>query len=524
MICFPVTRGREEGDPRGPLRLRSGRHELIREANSTTEHEGFVALTEAPSHRFPLLLGRQDAREFCVALSEAEGAPATRGSAKKRSARVALVALLAMACATVHPAPERGGTESSGDVTETHWKGMTILVKRIPHEVIVAGQLYLRGGVRNWSQDDSGVEKLALATAVSGGTEALDKEAFQNQLSALGSQLSADSGNDYSLLVTKALTRNWRPTFDLMAQAFLAPALPVSEVELQRQLMLSELRQEQQEPDAVLWREAHEMFFAGLPYANRAIGTPASVAGLTRLQLVDQLRKLRETSRLLLVVVGDVDPAEVNAWAQSAFANLPEGSYRETPLETPHFTRPQSHIVSRPLPTNYIAQLFPGPSWNDPHMAVGVVAMYALREKLFEEVRTKRQLSYAPASGLQLRGIGVGFLYVTAVDLNQTLQVMQQVVNSYRKGDIDPLVLEGDKLIFLTHLLMQSESTTGQADLLARAQLIGGDWRLSRDLPQNVQRVDKAQVAAFLKDQLKNLQTVVIGNPKDVDPTLLEKL
>jgi predicted Zn-dependent peptidase len=157
-------------------------------------------------------------------------------------------------------------------------------------------------------------------------------------------------------------------------------------------------------------------------------------------------------------------------------------------------------------------------------MAVGVVAMQSLQEKLFEEVRTKRKLSYAPASGLQLHGIGVGFLYVTAVDPNQTLQVIEGVVTAYRKGQIDPVVLEGDKLTFLTHLLLQNESTSGQADLLARAQLLGGDWRLSRDLPAKVQGVKKEQVAEFLDHYLVNLQTVVVGNSKEVDVRRLQGL
>jgi zinc protease len=431
-------------------------------------------------------------------------------------AKVILCGLLCLGCATARsvPTPDPRG---DGDVSEAHWRGMTILVKRIPHEVIVSGQLYVRGGARNWTKDDAGVEKLALNVAVNGGTLKLDKSAFQNRLASLGAQLGAESGDDYSLFVTKALTRNWRPALDLMAQAFLEPAFPPSEVELQRQLMLSELRMEQQEPDALLWRVSHEMFFEGLPYANPASGTQESVAGLSRAQLVDQLQKLRDTSRLLLVVVGDVEPEAVLEWVKLTFSAVPEGSYQAALPSPPAFSKPRARIVERELPTNYIVQLFPAPSWNDPHMAVGVVAMQSLQEKLFEEVRTKRKLSYAPASGLQLHGIGVGFLYVTAVDPNQTLGVMQRVVNAYRTGEIDPNILEGDKLTFLTHLLLQNESTSGQADLLARAQLLGGNWRLSRDLPAKVQRVKKAEVVEFLDHYLVNLQTVIVGNPKDAD-------
>ena len=440
-----------------------------------------------------------------------------------RMARLLLCAWLGFGCATVRHMPAQD-PRGDGEVSEAHWRGMTILVKRIPHEVIVSGQLYVRGGARNWTKEDAGVEKLALSVAVSGGTTRLDKQAFLNRLSSLGAQLAAECGDDYSLFAAKTLTRNWRATFDLMAQAFLEPALPPSEVELQRQLMLSELRLEQQEPDALLWRVSHEMFFAGLPYANHASGTPESVAGLSRVQLVDQLHKLQDTSRLLLVVVGDVEPEAVLDWVKTTFASLPDGRYQDTPPPPPVFSKPRAQIVERDLPTNYIVQLFPAPSWNDPRMAVGVVAMQSLQEKLFEEVRTKRKLSYAPASGLQLHGIGVGFLYVTAVDPDQTLRVMQGVVNAYRKGEIDPVVLEGDKLTFLTHLLLQNESTGGQADLLARAQLLGGDWRLSRDLPGKVQSVKKEQVAEFLDRYLVNLQTVVVGNPKVVNLERLEGL
>jgi predicted Zn-dependent peptidase len=430
------------------------------------------------------------------------------------------IVALCLGCAGAKP-PPTPPVADNGDVSELHWRGMTVLVKRIPHEVIVAGQLYVRGGAHNWTKDNAGIEKLALAVAVNGGTASLDKQAFHGRLASLGAQLSVESGEDYSVFLTKTLTRNWRGAFDLLAQAFLEPAFPPSEVELQRQLMLSELRLEQQEPDALLSRVSHEMFFAGLPQANLASGTPETVAGLSRLQLVDHLHGLQDTSRLLLVVVGDVEPAVVFDWVKSSFANVREGGYRDSALAAPAFSNPRAKIVDRDLPTHYIAQLFLAPSWNDPRMAVGVVAMQSLQEKLFEEVRTKRKLSYAPASGLQLHGIGIGFLYVTAVEPNATLRVMEAVVAAYRKGDIDPVVLEGDKLTFLTQLLLQNESTSGQADLLARAQILGGDWRLSRDLPGKVQRVTKDEVAAFLSRDLVNLQTVVVGNPKDVDLKLL---
>ena len=409
-------------------------------------------------------------------------------------------------------------------VVERHVHGLTILVKRIPHEQLVAAQLYLRGGVRNWTGVNAGVERLALATAIAGGTLSLPKEAFAGKLGALGSQLASESDNDFSVVAAKSLVGRWRPTLDLLADAVLHPALPPGEIELQRQLQLSALRQEQEEPDALLSLMSSRLLYEGLPYANRSIGSPRSVSNLTRDDLLAQLSKLRETSRWLLVVVGDVSPEEISAWAEARFGAVPEGDYKEAPLSPKVFSKPRLEVVIRPLPTNYVLAAFPAPSWRDPEMPVAAVAMSSIKEKLFEEVRTKRELSYAPSAGLAPRGLGEGYLYVTAVKPNETLQVMLDVVRAFQRGAIDPQVLEGDKRLFLTRFLMRSESTDGQGELLARAELLGGDWRLSGTLLDRIKKVTPAEVSAFATKYVKDLQTVVLGPATGLDKALFGSL
>jgi predicted Zn-dependent peptidase len=440
-----------------------------------------------------------------------------------KTPRLVLAALLLWSCATTS-----NGAAGSKDlatpleqgVVETEVGSLQLLVKRVPNVKLVAAELFIRGGVRNWTADNAGVERLALETAVAGGTASLPKPEFSRRLAALGSQLGADSGDDFSVVEVKSLTERWRPSFDLLADALLHPALPQSEIELQRQLQLSGLRQEQEDPDALVAKEAHELLYRGTPYANRAIGTLPSVARLSRADLVAQLSKIRETSRWLLVVVGDVDPAEVAAWAASAFASVPPGSFRDQPIARPEFQKPELKIVEMPLPTTYVMATFPAPGWSDPQLALAAVAMNALREKLFEEVRTKRQLSYDPGASLSLEGSGEGSLSVTAEDPNRTLRVMLDVVHQLEAKPMDAESLEGDKRIFLTHFLMRNESTDGQASLLGRAQLMGGDWRLAGTLLDRVRQVTAEQVQQFLTRYVKNLQTVVLGDPAKIDRTL----
>ena len=90
-----------------------------------------------------------------------------------------------------------------GDVTSATVNGMQILVKRVPGAELVASQLYIRGGSRNWGKADAGVEALALRVAVSGGTESLDKVAFGQALASLGSSIQARTGRDWSSIEGK---------------------------------------------------------------------------------------------------------------------------------------------------------------------------------------------------------------------------------------------------------------------------------------------------------------------------------
>ncbi|HEX4803085.1 MAG TPA: insulinase family protein, partial [Myxococcaceae bacterium] len=157
---------------------------------------------------------------------------------------------------------------TDGDVTAAPVRGMQILVKRIPGAELVAGQLVILGGVRNWGKSDAGVEQLALSVSASGGTESLDKDAFTRRLATLGSMLSAGAGNDFSAFRAKSLRANWDATFELLVEAFLHPGLPPAEIELQRQQQLSALKHEQEDPDGLLSLISHQKLFTGHPYEN----------------------------------------------------------------------------------------------------------------------------------------------------------------------------------------------------------------------------------------------------------------
>jgi zinc protease len=255
------------------------------------------------------------------------------------------------------------------------------------------------------------------------------------------------------------------------------------------------------------------------------VGTLESVAAIKPEQLEPHLKMLRETGRILFVAVGDLDPNHVIEQVKAAFGSLPRGTYQDAPLPALNFAASELTSEKRELPTNYIEAVFPGPGWRDADFAVGLVAMHHLGWREFEEVRTKRNLSYAPGAWLQVStGVPVGALYVTAVDPNTTLKVMYDEAHKLQQAPVDDHTLTGAKSTFLSGLLMKSESMDGQANLLANAQLYAGDWHRVRDLPGMVRAVTPAQVQDFAKKYIGKAQVELVGDPGKVDPAVAKSL
>ncbi len=422
-------------------------------------------------------------------------------------------------------APADSAPLADGDVTSATIHGMQIIVKRVPHAEFVAGSLYVRGGARNWSAADAGVEQLAFRVSATGGTESMPKEAFVRRLAKLGSQLTATTNEDFSVLAVKSLRDHWDDSFAMLADAFLHPALPATEIELQRQRQLAELKHEEDVPDLRLNVMAHQLVYKGHPYQQRAVGTLDSVAKLDAAKLRAHLAKLRESGRLILVVVGDVDAAHVIDGARAAFGALPRGSWHDAPLPKLTVPGPRMVIADKKLATNYILSYYLGPSWRDPDFATAMVATDALHFREFLEVRTKRNLSYAPSAGFNRRSaVPWGLLYVTAVDPKATMRVMldeaRRLVSEPMKED----ELAGYKSVFLSGLLMNVESTDGQAGLLGTMQIYTGDWHNARKLPDRIRAVSAGDVQAFAKKYIHNLQTAYLGDPSKIDKALFEGL
>ena len=392
--------------------------------------------------------------------------------------------------------------------------GIPVILKSNAEIPVVSATFLLDGGLPYYGIDQAGLEPVLLMSAKK-GTRKYPKEQMQAILARTGARLDNASLPDMSYLSLTCLRRDLDETWDVFASVITLPELDPDEVALVRERQINNVRQQKDDPDAYLSRLADELHFAGHPYAVSSEGTEEVLEKCT----VQQLRKYHaehvNKTRALVVIVGDVDRETAERLVTDGFGNLPKGSYSENALTRPaRSTDPDTRLTERELPTNYIMGRYEVPSLDDPDYAAIRVAHYILRDRVFEEVRTKRNLSYAPAAGISFRRDNYGYLYVTAVEPDTTVRVMLAEVRKMQDGEVSQKELTDQIKVQITRYLMSQQTTGSQAEELGRWELLGGGWEGADNLVDRVRQVTVDDITRVCQKYIQNIDFVMLGDPQ----------
>ena len=401
-------------------------------------------------------------------------------------------------------------------VSEFEVNGLKVLLKRREGSLTVAAGLFIRGGTANINAENAGIETLMLSAATEATTN-FPRARMRSELSRMGTVIGSSSNNDYSVLSLATTRMHFDRSWEIFSDVVLRPAFTKEDVALVQERQVVSLSDDTDSPDVYLQKLQERVAYAGHPYLNNTSGTPETVAKLTPQALREYHTKLMETSRLLLVIVGDLNPNDVRGLVTASFGKLPRGDYAPKPVPQLAFDKSTVEVTQRELPTNYIQGLFAAPSLTSPDIYAMRIASSLLRDRVFEEVRVKRNLSYAPDAFLRTQAANVGGLYVTAVDANQSIRVMLSEITRLQNEPVSADDIQAVVAQYLTTYYLGQETNAAQAGELAQYELIGGGWKNSVSFLEKLTAVTPADIQRVSQKYMRNIRFVVLGNPKSVD-------
>jgi zinc protease len=417
---------------------------------------------------------------------------------------------------TPAPAASKEAADTLRLVNEFEVNGLRVLVKQREGSQSVVAGLFLRGGARNVTAENAGVEALMLDVATE-SSQKFPLALMRRELARTGTSLSYGINYDYSVLSLASTRRYFDRSWEIFTDSALSPSFRPEDFGRVKSRILVGLADNEDTPDSFLQELQSRVAYAGHPYLNHPRGTVASVTALTVEQVRAYHQQMLQTSRMLLVVVGDVDPQEIRRKVEASFGKLPKGDYKAEPLPQLSFNAPTVAVTARTLPTNYVQGVFAAPPLTSSDIYPMRVASSILQGRVYSEVRVRRNLSYAPDAFLWSQAANAGGIYVTSVDANTAVRVMLEEIRRLQTQEISPDEIKATAQQFLTRYFMGQETNAAQAGELAQYELIGGGWRNSAVVIDRLRAVTPAEVRRVANTYMRNLQFVVIGDPRQID-------
>lgn len=406
--------------------------------------------------------------------------------------------------------------------------GIKVILRKNETNNIVAANLYLLGGSRQAPTGKAGIEPFLLNVAERGTTK-YPRNLLRRKLSLLGTEINFSAGPDWTVGTVGATTTAFDSTWAIFADEVMSPSVLGADVEFIRSQTLSGLRQRRDDPDMLLDVLADSITYAGHPYGTEPGGTEKSIASITVADLRSYQKAAMVKSRMLLVVVGNIKRAKLEAMLRRTLARLPQGDYKWTlppavPLYNP-FRESRAVIEKRALPTNYIMAYYPGPLASSRDAQVLRVALSVLEGELFNEIRVKRNLTYAVDAPFLDQASTVGGLYVTTTSPNQVLGLMREILDQLQTQNLTQEWVNTLVRQFTLNYFLENETNARQANFLARAELYQGDYRkgVGDEFVHSLEAITPEDIQRVARTYIRGMRFAYIGDPQALDRGLLEK-
>ena len=304
---------------------------------------------------------------------------------------VAAVAMTSLSATTSHAAAKIQHLISPGGIEAWFVQDSTV--------PLIAMEYAFGGGATQDPADKPGVGNLVADTLDEGSGE-LDSKTFHERLDRRAIELSFSSTRDYFRGSLRMLKDNKDEAFDLLRMSLTSPHFDSADVERIRSQIISGLRGETTNPNALAGRKFLEMAYGNHPYGRPANGTLESVPKIEISDLKDYARRVLARDTLKIAVVGDVDPATLGALLDKTFGGLPAKASLTPVPDVGAGKPPQRAFIPLDVPQTVVTFGGPGFMRHDPNFMAAYVVNHilgggGLSSRLYHEVREKRGLAYS---------------------------------------------------------------------------------------------------------------------------------
>ncbi len=390
--------------------------------------------------------------------------------------------------------------------------GIDVVYEYSKSRDISAISFFFDGGTLNYKPDKAGVDKLLLQV-IEKGTQKYPADSLNRLMDKYGIQTESASQYDYSYITMTSINKYFEQTVDIMTDMLRAPLLDEKTIELEKQKMLAEISRSEENPDDYVWDLLNEYYYAGHPYSAKPDGMVESVNSLNRDDLKAYLDKITKQGRIVVAIVSGIDPKVFIPYLEKGLGVF-SSPKSISDFAVPAFDLPKEDVMMNrekdDLMTAYVAAKYDIPSILDKEYPQIRIGLSVLNKRVYEILRTKHGLTYAPFVGASMRKANYGYFLVSTDYPDSAISLTKQEFENVKKNGVTMEEINGIRNLYETSFYMQNEKASTKAYQIGYDYLTYKDFDYTNKFMETIKKMKAKDLNPLFKAYLKNYKFLIL--------------
>jgi zinc protease len=408
--------------------------------------------------------------------------------------------------------------------------GMVIFLQEDHELPLIDGSARIRGGSVNEPANKTGLIDIYGEVWRTGGTHSQTGDQLDDFLEVRAAKVETGGGPDSTSISLSCLKGDFDDVFKVFVDVLRNPEFRADKIDIAQKEEDDGIARRNDDVGEIAHREAVKLAYgADNPYARQP--EYATVAAITRQDLIDWHSKYVQPNNIILGITGDFDSAAMEARLRAAFESWPKGpalpknQIQYNPAKPGYYLIPKDDVNQ-----SNIRMVALGTTRDNPdYYAISVFNEAfggGFSSRLFNDIRTKRGLAYGVGGGIGTNFGHPGILQISLGTKSQTtiesIKAADENIDKLATNPITDEEIQRAKDAILNAFVFRLDSPDKILAERMTYEYYGypADW-LDK-YPGEIKKVTTAEVnrvaAKYLhKDQLAVL---VVGNTKEFDRPL----
>jgi zinc protease len=282
--------------------------------------------------------------------------------------------------------------------------GMIVFLTENHELPLISGSAKIRGGADSEPADKTGLVEMYGATWRTGGTEKLTGDQLDDMLEARAAKVETGGGDDDTSVNFNCLKADFPDVLAIVVELLRTPAFREDKLSLAKKEMNSSISRRNDESDDIAQMQTDILGY-GKKSAYARVPEYATVAAVTREDLLRWHKEHTTPNNIIFGVVGDFDSKQMEATLRKAFDSWPKGEKAAEPKIAIDPEKPGIYVVDKnDVNQSEIRMISLGIERRNPdYYAVQVMNEIfggGFSSRLFSNLRTKAGLAYSVGGGV----------------------------------------------------------------------------------------------------------------------------